>query len=376
MLPVTTGLGQRKGSGPRLPPSDDGSVMSHAELDGVRLYYERAGEGDPELLFVHGWCYDRTAFQPQFDYFAQAHPVTALDLRGCGLSDQPESGYGIPDFAHDLAQFCAAVAVEKPVVVGHSLGGMIGIELAARHPSVPRALVLVDPGPIDPLPATVKAFSALAAHLAPDHVAGVHFTQLYSFPSGDPAELAELTPEEQRELETLQWFMENKFSFNTLMSQQPQTLAFALLDSPAGLLAWNAQLLGEDLDPDFVLANVALYWLTATAAARLYYENAHRRPSRPASRSAWLPSLATSAASAASPSATTPTSFTGRPSTAAATSPRTPRPTCSPTTCARSSAPCAPNCLMNELDWRCTVPSTRQRSNGGGRSGVRSVVPH
>ena len=69
-------------------------------------------------------------------------------------------------------------------------------------------------------------------------------------------------------------------SFNTLMAQQPQTLAFALLDSPVGLLAWNAQLLGEDLDRDFVLTNVMLYWLTGTAgsAARLYYENAHATP--------------------------------------------------------------------------------------------------
>ncbi len=120
--------------------------------------------------------------------------------------------------------------------------------------------------------------------IAPRHVVGVHVTQIFSFPSGDPSELADLTPEEQRELETLQWFYENKFSFNTLMSQQPQTLAFALLDSPVGLLAWNAQLLGEDLDADFALTNVMLYWLTGTAAsaARLYYENAHAaRPTEP-----------------------------------------------------------------------------------------------
>jgi pimeloyl-ACP methyl ester carboxylesterase len=69
-------------------------------------------------------------------------------------------------------------------------------------------------------------------------------------------------------------------SFNSLMAQQPQTLAYALLDSPAGLLAWNAQLFGEDLDDDFVLTNVTLYWLTRTAgsAARLYYEDAHATP--------------------------------------------------------------------------------------------------
>ena len=63
--------------------------------------------------------------------------------------------------------------------------------------------------------------------------------------------MADLTEEEQRELGTLQWFVENKMSFNTLMAQQPQTLGYAISDSPLGLLAWNGQLLGEDLDPDF-----------------------------------------------------------------------------------------------------------------------------
>ena len=87
--------------------------------------------------------------------------------------------------------------------------------------------------------------------LDPDHVVGVHVTQIFSFPSGDPSEFAGMTAEEMTELGTLQWFFENKMSFNTLMAQQPQTLAYAINDSPLGLLAWNAQLLGEDLDADF-----------------------------------------------------------------------------------------------------------------------------
>ena len=139
--------------------------MPYAELGAVRLYYERAGSGECELLFVHGWCCDRTTFSPQFDHFARTHAVTALDLRGCGRSDQPEDGYTIPDFADDLAQFCAVVGIDRPVVIGHSLGGMIGVELAARHPSLPRALVLVDRGPIDPLPETFKLFDSFAEQL-------------------------------------------------------------------------------------------------------------------------------------------------------------------------------------------------------------------
>jgi pimeloyl-ACP methyl ester carboxylesterase len=113
-----------------------------------------------------------------------------------------------------------------------------------------------------------------------EHMVASHVTQIFSFPSGDPAEMADLTQEEQEQLGTLQWFYENKFSFNQVMSQQPQTLAYALADSPVGLLAWNTQLFGEDLDADFILTNVTLYWLTGTAgsAARLYYEDAHATP--------------------------------------------------------------------------------------------------
>ncbi len=120
--------------------------------------------------------------------------------------------------------------------------------------------------------------------LAPDHVVGVHVTQIYSFPSGDPAELTDLTPEDRRALEMLQWFSENMMAYNKLQSTQPQTLAFALLDSPVGQLAWNAQLFGDAVDADFILTNVMLYWLTGTAAssARFYYKDAHaQHPTEP-----------------------------------------------------------------------------------------------
>ena len=151
--------------------------MPYAELDGLRIFYERAGTGTPELLFVHGWCCDRTAFQPQIDHFVRTHTVTALDLRGCGRTDCPDDGYTIPELADDLARFCAAVGIENPVVVGHSLGGMIGVELAARHPGVARALVLVDPGPIDPLPESVKFFHTFAEQL--DGPSGEDVRRLY-----------------------------------------------------------------------------------------------------------------------------------------------------------------------------------------------------
>jgi pimeloyl-ACP methyl ester carboxylesterase len=96
--------------------------VPHVQRDGVRIYYEQAGCGEPPLVFVHGWCCDHTFFQPQFDHFRAAHAVTALDLRGCGRSDRPETGYDIPALADDVVALCRTVGIRKPVVVGHSLG--------------------------------------------------------------------------------------------------------------------------------------------------------------------------------------------------------------------------------------------------------------
>ena len=167
----------------------------------------------------------------------------------------------------------------------------------------------------------------------PDHVAGVHVTQLFSFPSGDPAEMKDLAPDEQSQLQTLQWFYENKFSFNTSWRSSRRPSGYAIDDSPVGLLAWHAQLLGEELDPDFVLTNVMTYWLTRTgsSAARLYYENAHAPAVDRADDDADSDSpgsAVTSTASAGSRNGTTRTSFTGRRTITAATSRRTRFPTC------------------------------------------------
>jgi pimeloyl-ACP methyl ester carboxylesterase len=138
--------------------------MPYAEREGLKLYYEREGSG-PELVFVPGWCCDHTFFAPQFDYFRRTHTVTALALRGCGQSDAPPDGYDIPDLADDVAWFCEEIGIERPAVIGHSLGAMIAIELGARHPSLARALVADDPGPVHPTEVSTKLFEGFAEQL-------------------------------------------------------------------------------------------------------------------------------------------------------------------------------------------------------------------
>ncbi|GHO78410.1 hypothetical protein KSD_61810 [Ktedonobacter sp. SOSP1-85] len=111
----------------------------------------------------------------------------------------------------------------------------------------------------------------------PEHVVGVHVTEIFSFPSGDPAEMAALSSKEQDQWQAFQEWVKKKGAYATVQSTVPQTLAHALADSPVGQLVWNYQMYGDELSDNYILTNVMIYWLTNTAAssARLYYEDAH-----------------------------------------------------------------------------------------------------
>lgn len=130
--------------------------MQKLNYNGVMLAYEEAGRGAPPMLFVHGFGGDHSHFAPQFDYFRRSHRVVAVDRRGHGQSDKPEQAYTIAAFADDLAWLCAELGLYKPVVVVHSMGA-IGLELAARYPDLPAALVILD-APILPPPPVIDNF--------------------------------------------------------------------------------------------------------------------------------------------------------------------------------------------------------------------------
>jgi pimeloyl-ACP methyl ester carboxylesterase len=117
-------------------------------LDGVRMCYEEstlAGVNAAPIVFVHGWCCDHRHFAPQFGHFSARHHVVSVDQRGFGASDKPEQKYTIEGFADDLAALCRELRLEKPAIVGHSMGGAIALAFAARHPTLPRAIALCDP---------------------------------------------------------------------------------------------------------------------------------------------------------------------------------------------------------------------------------------
>src|SRR5262245_50585963 len=123
--------------------------MQYLNRDGVKLGFEEAGSGDPPILLVHGWTCDHTYMAPQFEHFSRTHRVIAVDLRGHGQSDKPKQEYTMAAFADDLIWLCDQLKVKKPIVIGHSMGGVIGVELAARFPEIPGAVVTLD-SPIVP----------------------------------------------------------------------------------------------------------------------------------------------------------------------------------------------------------------------------------
>src|ERR1700754_4575110 len=115
--------------------------------DGVRLAHFEAGPiapKSPPLLLIHGWTGDPRIFAPQIAHFAERRRVVAVNLRGHGASDAPEEEYTPPGFADDIAWQCGQLGLPKPVVIGHSMGGAIALELCARYPDLALGLLMID----------------------------------------------------------------------------------------------------------------------------------------------------------------------------------------------------------------------------------------
>jgi pimeloyl-ACP methyl ester carboxylesterase len=120
--------------------------MPQLEVDGATLTYDdegpRDGDGAP-LVFVHGWTANRHRWDHQMAYFAEKRRVVRLDLRGHGES----SGSGvrtIEDLTKDVLALLDHLKIQRFVLVGHSMGGMISQTIALAHPERVERMVLVN----------------------------------------------------------------------------------------------------------------------------------------------------------------------------------------------------------------------------------------
>ncbi|HEY5475605.1 MAG TPA: alpha/beta hydrolase [Tepidiformaceae bacterium] len=117
--------------------------MAKLTANGVTLAYDDVGGGDPPFVFIHGLACNRSFWALQVENLGRDFRCVNVDLRGCG--DSP----AVPPFdmstaADDVAALITALGLDRPIVVGHSLGGLVCLLLNDRHPELVRGIVLAD----------------------------------------------------------------------------------------------------------------------------------------------------------------------------------------------------------------------------------------
>lgn len=228
------------------------------DVDGLDIHVLHARSphaGALPLVLTHGWPGSVLELLPLVGPLTDpvAHggtPHAAFDvvipsLPGYGFSGRPSSpGWGIERIARCWQQVMSALGYDRYAAAGSDWGTSI---------------------------------SSVLGQLDREHVVGIHLVPPIAGP--DPSWTP--TPDEQRALDDLFRRGREASAYGEQHRTAPQTVGYALLDSPAGLLAWMGEkLLGwtgptTPLTPDQVLDQVTLYWLTGTAAssARLYAES-------------------------------------------------------------------------------------------------------
>jgi len=114
-----------------------------AEVNGVRLHYLVAGNGNPVIL-LHGYAQNSHMWRPLMLQLAKSHTVIAPDLRGFGQSSKPMTGYDKKTMAHDVHALAQALGYQHEVVVGHDIGLMVAYAYAAQYPNEVDRIVLMD----------------------------------------------------------------------------------------------------------------------------------------------------------------------------------------------------------------------------------------
>jgi len=233
-------------------------------IDGQNIHFLHVRSEEPAavpLLLLHGWPGSVLEFAgmigPLTDPRAhggdpsRAFHVVVPSLPGYGFSGPTtEPGWDSARMAKALAALMSGLGYARWGAAGGDAGALVGRELGI---------------------------------LAPDGLIGVHLLQIFAFPSGDPAEMARLSDADRQSLSGTTADFQSKAGYQKIQQTRPQTLGYGLTDSPAGQLAWNAELwtgwgdYADYLDVDTYLTHTSIYWFTRTgvSSARHYYEDAH-----------------------------------------------------------------------------------------------------
>lgn len=126
---------------------------------GTRLHYYRTGGSKPPLVLLHGVTDDGLCFTPIAEVLADSYDVIMVDARGHGKSEAPEEGYTLTVMAGEVAALIKELKLDKPIILGHSMGAITTLTLAGLYPDIARAIVLEDPPPFWMIKVTDKSES-------------------------------------------------------------------------------------------------------------------------------------------------------------------------------------------------------------------------
>ena len=127
----------------------------HVLVNGVRLFFDVEGAGlvpdgpvmreKPTLLLLHGGPgFDHSIYKPAYSALADVAQIIYLDHRGNGRSeDGPREAWNLAQWGDDVAAFCDALGIVRPIVLGASFGGVVALAYATRHPAHPSKVVLI-----------------------------------------------------------------------------------------------------------------------------------------------------------------------------------------------------------------------------------------
>lgn len=129
----------------RTGSSIDGWKSGRCKAGGVEIHYQRSGRDLPALIALHGLMCSGACLSPLGGTLRDRFDVVLPDARGHGGSDAPARGYLYTDLAGDVVDLIAALGLNRPVLVGHSMGGMTAAVAATTLGEALAALVLIDP---------------------------------------------------------------------------------------------------------------------------------------------------------------------------------------------------------------------------------------
>jgi pimeloyl-ACP methyl ester carboxylesterase len=123
-------------------PRDEVARHGHVvQVNGVNMYYEAHGQGEP-LLLLHAGTLSADMWQPYLAAFTSHYRVIAPDMRGHGRSDNPTGAMSYRQLADEVVAFTRALDLHTLPIAGFSDGGQVALEIGMRHPNLPRSLIV------------------------------------------------------------------------------------------------------------------------------------------------------------------------------------------------------------------------------------------